>query len=176
MPSLSLTPIVELPTTNELVSHLASALTARGWMMATAESCTGGLIAGACTDRAGSSQWFDRGFVTYSNAAKTSMLGVPAGLIATHGAVSAPVALAMAQGAAIQAGLHSVHTSVAVTGIAGPDGGSVNKPVGTVWFGWYVNGHLHSECQWFDGDRASVRQQTTFHALQCLLALVENSQ
>ena len=102
--------------TAALVEALAAALTARGWMMASAESCTGGLIAGACTDRAGSSDWFERGFVTYSNAAKSGLLGVPAELIATHGAVSEPVARAMAAGAVRQA---PVQVAVAVTGVAG---------------------------------------------------------
>ncbi|WP_230681462.1 CinA family protein, partial [Paracidovorax cattleyae] len=106
-------------------------------MMATAESCTGGMIAGACTDLAGSSQWFERGFVTYSNTAKTELLGVPAALIDTHGAVSEPVARAMAEGAL----RHSrAHAALSVTGVAGPGGGSVAKPVGTVWFGWHVHG------------------------------------
>jgi nicotinamide-nucleotide amidase len=104
-------------------------------MLATAESCTGGMIAAACTDLAGSSQWFERGFVTYSNEAKTELLGVPAGLIATHGAVSESVARAMALGAVA----HSrAQVAVAVTGIAGPTGGTADKPVGTVWFGWNV--------------------------------------
>ena len=112
--------------------ELAEILQQRGWMMATAESCTGGLIAGACTDLSGSSTWFERGFVTYSNAAKTGMLGVDAALIAAHGAVSEAVARAMAEGA-LRRSLAQV--SVAVTGVAGPTGGSVDKPVGTVWFG-----------------------------------------
>ena len=136
-------------------------------MMATAESCTGGLIAGACTDLSGSSTWFERGFVTYSNAAKTGMLGVDAALIATHGAVSEPVARAMAEGA-LRRSLAQV--SVAVTGVAGPTGGSVDKPVGTVWFGWCVNGETTSERQRFDGDRAAVRQATVAHALAGLRA------
>jgi nicotinamide-nucleotide amidase len=136
-------------------------------MMATAESCTGGLIAGACTDLSGSSAWFERGFVTYSNAAKTGMLGVDAALIDTHGAVSEPVARAMAEGA-LRRSLAQV--SVAVTGVAGPTGGSVDKPVGTVWFGWCVNGATTSERQRFDGDRAAVRQATVAHALAGLLA------
>ena len=116
-----------------LVEDLATALLARGWMLATAESCTGGLIAGACTDLAGSSNWLERGFVSYSNAAKSELLGVDAALIARHGAVSEPVARAMAQGA-LQ---HSkAQCAIAVTGIAGPGGGSADKPVGTVWFAW----------------------------------------
>lgn len=149
-----------------LVERLAQALTARGWMMATAESCTGGLIAGACTDRAGSSDWFERGLVTYSNAAKTALLGVPADLIAAHGAVSEPVARAMAAGARAHA---AVQVSVAVTGVAGPGGGSAAKPVGTVWFGWATPQGVETECMRFDGDRAAVRQATVVHALAGLL-------
>lgn len=152
--------------TAALVEALAQALTARGWMMATAESCTGGLIAGACTDRAGSSDWFERGFVTYSNAAKTELLGVPADLIATHGAVSEPVARAMAGGARDHA---PVQLAVAVTGVAGPGGGSAAKPVGTVWFGWATPQGVDTECVRFDGDRAAVRQATVAHALAGLL-------
>ncbi|WP_370680114.1 CinA family protein [Comamonas sp. GB3 AK4-5] len=153
----------------EPVPALAQALSARGWMMATAESCTGGLIAAACTDMAGSSRWFERGFVSYSNAAKSELLGVPSELIAQHGAVSEAVARAMAAGAAAHA---PVQASVAVTGIAGPDGGSPDKPVGTVWFGWWVQGQLHSERMLFAGDRAAVRQATVAHALTRLLALL----
>jgi nicotinamide-nucleotide amidase len=152
--------------TAALVEALAAALTARGWMMACAESCTGGLIAGACTDRAGSSDWFERGFVTYSNAAKSGLLGVPAELIATHGAVSEPVARAMAAGAVRQA---PVQVAVAVTGVAGPGGGSEAKPVGTVWFGWATPAGVDTECVRFDGDRAAVRQATVAHALAGLL-------
>jgi len=154
------------PHTAALVEALAQALTARGWMMATAESCTGGLIAGACTDRAGSSDWFERGFVTYSNAAKTELLGVPADLIATHGAVSEPVARAMVAGARAHA---PVQLAVAVTGVAGPGGGSAAKPVGTVWFGWATPQGVDTECVRFDGDRAAVRQATVAHALAGLL-------
>ncbi|MDR7306718.1 nicotinamide-nucleotide amidase [Rhodoferax saidenbachensis] len=136
------------------------------WMLATAESCTGGLIAGACTDLAGSSAWFERGFVTYSNAAKTEQLGVDAALIATHGAVSEPVVRAMAQGA-LQ---HShAQVAVAVTGVAGPTGGSADKPVGTVWFGWATPAGVRSEVQHFAGDRAAVRAATVQHALARLV-------
>jgi len=149
-----------------LVEQLANALTACGWTMATAESCTGGLIAGACTDRAGSSDWFERGFVTYSNAAKTDLLGVPADLIAAHGAVSEPVARAMAAGARAHA---PVQVAVAVTGVAGPSGGSADKPVGTVWFGWATPQGVFTERQRFDGDRAAIRRATVAHALAGLL-------
>ncbi len=149
-----------------LVTQLAVELKARGQMMVTAESCTGGLIAGACTDISGSSDWFERGFVTYSNAAKSELLGVPAALIAEHGAVSEPVVRAMASGALAHA---HAQCSVAVTGVAGPNGGSADKPVGTVWFGWATPEGVFSERQRFDGDRASVRQATVVHALAGLL-------
>ena len=149
-----------------LVGQLANALTARGWTMATAESCTGGLIAGACTEVSGSSDWFERGFVTYSNAAKTDLLGVPADLIAAHGAVSEPVARAMAAGALAHA---PVQVAVAVTGVAGPSGGSADKPVGTVWLGWATPQGVFTERQRFDGDRAAVRRATVAHALAGLL-------
>ncbi len=152
--------------TAQIVQELAAALTQRGWMMATAESCTGGLIAGACTDVAGSSNWFERGFVSYSNAAKTELLSVPAHVITQHGAVSEPVARAMARGAVAHA---RAHVSVAVTGVAGPGGGSADKPVGTVWFGWHVPGRTETECRHFAGDRAAVRAQTVLHALRGLL-------
>lgn len=150
----------------DLIQKLADALQWRGWFIATAESCTGGLIAAACTDLAGSSAWFERGFVSYSNAAKTELLGVPAELIALHGAVSEPVARAMAEGALARS---HAQVSVAVTGVAGPSGGSPEKPVGTVWFGWCVQGHTRSECQHFAGDRAAVRAQTVAHAVRGLL-------
>ncbi len=159
-----------LPDTPALVAALADRLRARGWMMATAESCTGGLIAAACTDLAGSSDWFERGFVTYSNEAKTELLGVDAAQVAAHGAVSEVVARAMAHGAA----RHSrARAAVAVTGIAGPSGGSAGKPVGTVWFGFMVDGRLSSETRRFDGDRAAVRAATVRHALQRLAELVD---
>ncbi|MCY1371286.1 Nicotinamide-nucleotide amidohydrolase PncC [compost metagenome] len=155
-----------LPPTASLVEQLATELKARGQFLATAESCTGGLIAGACTDLSGSSDWFERGFVTYSNAAKTSMLGVPAALIAQHGAVSEPVARAMAAGALAQS---AAQLAVAVTGVAGPTGGSADKPVGTVWFGWATPEGVTTEHQRFDGDRAAVRQAAVRHALAGLL-------
>ena len=155
---------------DHILLALANALQARGWMLASAESCTGGLIAAACTELAGSSLWFERGWVSYSNAAKTELLGVPADLIASHGAVSGPVARAMAQGALAHSG---AQVSVAVTGVAGPGGGSADKPVGTVWLAWCVAGQTHSQCQQFAGNRASVRATTVAHALTTLLALVQ---
>jgi len=149
-----------------LCEPLAQALLARGWMMATAESCTGGLIAAQCTALSGSSLWFERGFVTYSNAAKSELLGVPPDWIALHGAVSEAVARAMAEGAVRHA---HAQVSVAVTGIAGPTGGSADKPVGTVWLGWCVAGMVSSERQCFAGDRQAVREATVAHALRGLL-------
>ncbi|HET9820883.1 MAG TPA: CinA family protein [Burkholderiaceae bacterium] len=150
------------------VAPLADALRARGWRLATAESCTGGLIAAACTALAGSSDWFERGFVTYSNGAKTDQLGVDAGLIAAHGAVSEPVARAMAEGALARSG---ADLAVAVTGIAGPGGAVPGKPVGTVWLAVAVRGaHTRAECLQLDGDRAAVRSQTVGLALQRLAA------
>lgn len=152
--------------TTSLVEALASELKSRGLMMATAESCTGGLIAGACTELSGSSDWFERGFVTYSNAAKVELLDVPAELIDAHGAVSEPVARAMAAGAVAQS---RAQVAVSVTGVAGPTGGTAEKPVGTVWFGWATPSGVFTENRRFDGDRAAVREATVAHALAGLL-------
>jgi nicotinamide-nucleotide amidase len=147
---------------------LADQLRARGWKLATAESCTGGLIAAACTAMPGSSDWFDRGFVTYSNASKTQLLNVPAALIEAHGAVSQEVALAMAQGALTQS---AAHLAVAVTGVAGPGGGTPEKPVGTVWIATArVGAPGHAHCFLFAGDRASVRMQTVAQAVRAVRA------
>ena len=157
-----------------LAATLADWLRARGALIATAESCTGGLIAGACTELAGSSDWFDRGFVTYSNAAKTELLGVDDGLIDSQGAVSEPVARAMAAGALLRS---SAALTVAVTGVAGPGGGTPAKPVGLVWLAWAwrdAAGAVQTEAlrQHFDGDRTAVRQATVAVALQGLLSRV----
>lgn len=149
-----------------LLTALAAALQRRQWTLCTAESCTGGLIAANCTELSGSSAWFDRGFVTYSNAAKTQLLGVSPDLITQHGAVSEAVAKAMAEGAARQSGCQ---VSVAVTGIAGPTGGSPEKPVGTVWIAWHVHGQTEAAHHVFSGDRQHVRSSTVHHALQGLL-------
>jgi nicotinamide-nucleotide amidase len=157
--------------TSALVLQLAEALQRKRQMMATAESCTGGLISGACTDLAGSSNWFERGFVTYSNEAKTELLGVDAALIETHGAVSEQVARAMAEGAVARS---RAQVAVAVTGVAGPTGGSREKPVGTVWFGWSAEGQVRTERRRFEGDRAAVRSATVHYALQTLLELVKS--
>ncbi len=146
-----------------VIDRVALALRARGEQLATAESCTGGLIAAACTSVAGSSDWFERGFVTYSNAAKTELLGVPAALIAAHGAVSKPVALAMAEGALRHA---AADWALAVTGIAGPGGAVPGKPVGTVWLALARRGHPGRS--WLlncPGDRSAVRLATLERAL-----------
>ena len=165
------------------VAVLGDALRARGWRVATAESCTGGLLAGTCTAPAGASDWFAAGFVTYANDAKSGLLGVPETLIQAHGAVSAEVADAMARGALAHAG---AQLALAVTGIAGPGGGSAAKPVGTVWLGlaWLharetqeglpAGGDApligcRTECLHLDGDRAAIRSQTVAVALQRLL-------
>ena len=153
----------------ELTARLAELMQGRGLMLATAESCTGGMIAAACTDLAGSSVWFERGFVSYSNAAKTQLLGVPADCIASHGAVSEPVARAMALGALTHS---AAQVAVAVTGVAGPGGGSPDKPVGTVWIAWAMADQVRAERIQFSGDRAAVRQATVEHALQGLVTLL----
>ena len=155
--------------TQACCAQLAQLLSQRGWMMTSAESCTGGMIAAACTDLAGSSAWFERGFVTYSNASKSELLGVDAQLIEQHGAVSETVAHAMSLGALRQS---SAQVAVAVTGIAGPSGGTPEKPVGTVWFGWAVAGTVHTQLQRFDGDRAAVRTAAVQHALGGLVRLL----
>ena len=149
----------------ELVESIAHQLTARHWMLATAESCTGGLIAAQCTDLSGSSLWFDRGFVSYSNDAKSQMLGVPPELIQAHGAVSEPVALAMALGAVYRS---KAAVSVAVTGVAGPTGGSPDKPVGTVWIAWCIGGEPAAQLYLFSGDRQAIRTQTVAAAFRGL--------
>jgi len=149
-----------------LVLRLADALRGRGWRLATAESCTGGLIAAACTDAAGSSDWFERGFVTYSNAAKTELLGIDPALIAAHGAVSEAVARAMVAGTLARA---PVQLAVAVTGIAGPGGAMPGKPVGTVWLAWGTAAGVQAERLQLDGDRAAVRAGTVQAALRRLV-------
>jgi nicotinamide-nucleotide amidase len=169
---IMVTPHIEI-----LCEALAQVLIARKMSMVTAESCTGGLIAASCTQLSGSSAWFERGFVTYSNAAKSELLGVPASLIEKQGAVSEEVAKAMALGALV----HSpACISVAVTGIAGPTGGSEAKPVGTVWLAWAWRDSqhaLHSEAmlRQFEGTRSHVRYATAELALARLTELVEKT-
>jgi nicotinamide-nucleotide amidase len=136
-------------------------------MLATAESCTGGMVAAAITDISGSSGWFERGFVTYSNQAKTEMIGVPADM---HGAVSEPVAKAMAEGALRNS---RAQVALAITGVAGPGGGTESKPVGMVSFAWSNRLHTSVETLQFKGDRKQVRTQAAVHALRGLLELLE---
>ena len=156
---------------DRLVARVADALRGRGASMASAESCTGGLVAAACTSLAGSSDWFERGVVTYSNAAKTELLGVAADLIARHGAVSAEVARAMAAGAL--AGSTASFT-VAITGIAGPGGGTIDKPVGTVWVATAArDGGAQATLLQATGDRGDIRRQSVVRALELLLVRVE---
>jgi nicotinamide-nucleotide amidase len=153
--------------TEDLAARLVALCRTVGVTVATAESCTGGMIAAAITAIPGSSAVLDRGFVTYSNAAKTEMLGVPAGVIEAVGAVSEAVARHMAEGAKRRA---SVDIAVSVTGIAGPDGGSVEKPVGTVWFGVANrHGEVLTDHKLFGGDRDAIRDAAAAHALTLLL-------
>ena len=151
----------------KLAERLGSLLLERGEWLAAAESCTGGWLAQSVTAIAGSSAWFDRGFVTYSNGAKVDMLGVPESTLERHGAVSEAVARAMAQGVLA----HSrADWSVAITGIAGPSGGSPEKPVGTVCFAWAgKDGGCEAQTCHFSGDRAAVREQSVWHALNGLI-------
>lgn len=155
----------------QLAAQLGAALLARGEWLAAAESCTGGWLAQSVTAIPGSSAWFDRGFVTYSNAAKTDMLGVPETTLERHGAVSEATARAMAQGALA----HSrADWSVAITGIAGPGGGSPEKPVGVVCFAWATkDGGCAAQTRHFDGDRAAVREQAVRHALLGLISSLD---
>lgn len=150
----------------QLATLLGSTLLEQHHVLVTAESCTGGGIASAVTDIPGSSAWFDCGFVTYSNSAKTHSLGVLPELIAQHGAVSLKVAAAMAQGA-LAASRGTL--AIATTGIAGPGGATPGKPVGTVCFGLACQNHLHTEKQHFEGNRQMVRLQSVIHALKMLL-------
>ena len=156
---------------NKLAAEVGLRLKKRRWMLAAAESCTGGWVAAAMTAIAGSSEWFERGFVTYSNQAKHEMLGVPADLIERCGAVSEEVARAMAVGAL----RHSrAQIALSITGVAGPGGGSDDKPVGLVCFGWAL-GNLTQvvETKRFSGDREAVRRAAVNHALQGVLAQLE---
>ena len=156
---------------DDLLRSLADALNAKGWMLTTAESCTGGWIAKLCTDLAGSSAWFERGFVTYSNEAKQDMLGVREETLAQYGAVSEAVTAEMAAGAL----LHSrAQVAVSVSGIAGPGGGTVSKPVGTVCFGWALQGgKVRTATHRFEGDREAVRRQSVEYALNGVLHLLD---
>jgi len=152
---------------DSLARRLGERLVARGLMLVTAESCTGGWVAKTVTDLPGSSQWFDRGFVTYSNAAKQEMLGVGVGILDAHGAVSEPVVRAMVAGALARS---RSQVAIAISGIAGPGGGMPDKPVGTVWCAWGVpQGHISACGHCFAGDREAVRLASVRAALAGLL-------
>ena len=152
-----------------LATQLGEALKRKGWMLAVAESCTGGGIAQACTAIPGSSEWFERGFVTYSNRSKIEMLGVPAELIERQGAVSEEVARAMAEGALIYS---HADVAIGITGIAGPGGGSAEKPPGTVWIAYAGRAlRTSSRRHQFLGDRFRVRQSSILVALTEVLAV-----
>ncbi|MBU3556746.1 CinA family protein [Polynucleobacter sp. Ross1-W9] len=155
----------------DLTKTLAQILASRNWTVSLAESCTGGLVCATLTELAGSSEWFERGYITYSNEAKTECLGVPAELIEVYGAVSEQVAKAMAEGARINSGSN---VAIAITGVAGPSGGSAEKPVGTVCFGWATENQTLIKTMHFDGDRQMIRQQATEFALTELIALLRS--
>ena len=154
---------------NELARKLGEALKAKGLKLATAESCTGGWVAMALTAIPGSSDWFERGYVSYSNAAKREDLGVAEETLRQHGAVSEEVAREMAAGAIRRA---RAQVALAITGVAGPAGGSADKPVGLVCFAWAHGSKMASETRRFDGDRESVRRQSVLHALERVLELL----
>ena len=162
--------------TSDIVTTLAEILQSKNWKMAAAESCTGGLVCANLTEIAGSSQWFERGYITYSNQAKMECLGVAGRLLETFGAVSEEVAKAMAEGAQINAG---VNVAVSITGIAGPSGGSADKPVGMVCFAWAIRNAVgenivHTKTMLFDGDRHGIRKQACDYVLSELAKLLKN--
>ena len=162
----------------KLAIELGAALKARGFMLALAESCTGGMVAQAVTSVAGSSAWFDRGFVTYSNAAKIDMLGVSTETLEKFGAVSEQTAAEMAAGCLKASALkHSqAHIAGSITGIAGPDGGTADKPVGTVCFGFAQANQVIASTQHFTGNREQVRQQATVFLMQLLIERLKTNQ
>ena len=164
-----------MTSTLDIAKEVAKLLIARGWTLALAESCTGGIVCAALTDLPGSSDWFERGYITYSNQAKTECLGVPAETIESFGAVSEQVAKAMSEGAQKNAG---VNVAVSITGIAGPAGGSIEKPVGTVCFGWTITKEnlvaiTICKTMQFSGDRQAVREQARDYALSELIELLK---
>jgi nicotinamide-nucleotide amidase len=154
----------------DLATRVGRVLKEKNLLLATAESCTGGGVAEAVTEIAGASDWYDCGFIVYSNASKIELLDVPAALIAQHGNVSEEIAEAMALGALANS---ESHVSISTTGIAGPGGAVPGKPVGTVCFGWAMGHRTHTERLVFAGDRHAVRQQTIAHALKGLLHFLE---
>jgi len=154
----------------ELAIHVGALLKSHGMMLATAESCTGGGVAQAITEVAGSSAWFERGFITYSNLSKQEMLGVRETTLSQHGAVSEMTVREMVAGALQHS---AAQVALAVSGIAGPDGGAADKPVGTVWFAWGIkSGEVHAKRYQLDGNRAAVREQSVRIALQGVLNLL----
>ncbi|RUO22496.1 damage-inducible protein CinA [Aliidiomarina iranensis] len=155
---------------HELVKKLSEQLLNKGYRLATAESCTGGGIAAHCTDLAGSSAWFEGAIVSYSNAMKMNLLGVSANILEEHGAVSKECAAAMVSGLCSR--LHT-EVGISVTGVAGPTGGSKEKPVGMVCFGFAVDNKTWTDIQYFSGDRAQVRAQSVHHALTKLIEYLE---
>jgi len=157
--------------TQDLAARLAQLSLGLSVDITTAESCTGGLVAAALTALPGSSGWFRQGVVTYSNEAKMSLLSVPAGVLEQHGAVSEACVLAMAAGARRESG---ARVAVSVSGVAGPDGGSAAKPVGTVWIGWAVGEQLSAEIFQFSGDRQSVREQAVVEALHGIIERLDS--
>ncbi|WP_416306069.1 CinA family protein [Neptunicella sp. SCSIO 80796] len=156
---------------NVLAEQLGKLLVATDWTMTCAESCTGGGVGYAITSIAGSSQWFQRGFLTYSNQAKIDLLNVKAKTLDKYGAVSHQVAEQMAKGAKISA---NADLAIAITGIAGPDGGSDEKPVGTVWFGLSIQAKTMSDVQYFQGNRHYVREQAINHALNYCIKMLHS--
>lgn len=155
----------------KVIEELAQQLVKKQLMLVTAESCTGGLLSMLCTSIPGSSRWFERGFVTYSNAAKTECLSVSPDTIQTHGAVSAQTAEAMARGSLEKS---PAQLSIAITGVAGPDGGTVINPVGSVWFGFGLSsGEILTSHEQFNGDRQVIRESAACHALSRLLDLMK---
>lgn len=154
----------------DLAEKVGDALKEKKLLLSVAESCTGGGVCYVLTEIPGSSEWFDCGFVSYSNSAKTEMLNISPSLIAQHGAVSEEIAATMAEGALANS---EAHVAISTTGIAGPGGAVPGKPVGTVCFGWRVGGVTHTERKVFSGDRHTVREQTITHALQRLLRYVD---
>ncbi|KAF3999886.1 CinA family protein [Glaciimonas immobilis] len=154
----------------DLATQVGRALQSKGLLLATAESCTGGGVSQAITDIAGSSEWFDCGFVTYSNASKTELLDISEALLAQHGAVSEEIAAAMAESALANSG---AHVALSTTGIAGPGGAVPGKPVGTICFGWAQGHQTYTERLVFHGNRRAIREQTIAHSLQGLLRFLK---
>ncbi|MDY7001213.1 MAG: CinA family protein [Thermodesulfobacteriota bacterium] len=149
----------------KIVGRIAEKLVSRSWFLGTAESCTGGLIAHSLTDVPGSSEWFKGGIVAYANSVKESLLKVPGAVLDKHGAVSEETVLAMAEGVCKTLGTEA---GLSVSGIAGPSGGSADKPVGLVWMAWAVSGQVDAKCFHFSGTRADIKAQAAFAALQGL--------